>query len=67
MGITFLQIWPHKDFFFSCILVIAQSAGFQRKPNCQTLSVCNVMFDLELKNATSGFWPVFYVAEAQNC
>ena len=74
MGVTFLQMLSHKrldddddDDDFSCILVIVQSDCFQKnKPNCQMLSVCNVTFDLELRSVASGFWPVLYVAEAQN-
>lgn len=59
---------PRLHSFFSCILVTVPSDCLQKnKANCQALSVWNVIFDLELKSVAAGFWPVFYVAEAQNC
>lgn len=62
-----LQILPHKEVIFFHILVMAQCDSFQRTSQIVKCCQCVVVFDLELKSVASGFWPVFYVREAQNC
>lgn len=53
--------------FFSASWSLCSLIAFREQAKLSNAVVCNVMFDLELKNAASGFWPVFYVAEAENC
>lgn len=59
-----LQVSPHKEVIFSCILVVAQSDSIQRTSQIVRCCQCVVLFDPELQSVVSGVWPAFYVTEA---